>query len=591
MRFLKKLPALTLALAACLPCSAADEPGWLALMHYRAHGSGWQSQADRPQFFLSSNGRHAPQEELAANLAAMTTPAYACTFPARYEWLRTRYAQDLPARQDGACPALDAWYRQFPGQRISLSFAASFLENPSSLFGHTFLKVYQASPRELLSPTINYAARTEAREGDLDFMRKGLFGGFPGVADELPFYRRLRTYTENEGRDIWEYELNLAPAEVRQLLMHLWEVRDGIFDYYFLDENCAYRTLALIDVARPQARLLASYRALTVPVDTVRTLQAAGIAGEPVLWPALPKLVRQYEAQLGAGDLRLARALASGAARADDVRDASVLQLAYEYLSVQITRDQAERSTRKDTLNAILQRRLALDAPGGLRGVVAADPPESGHDGSALRLGAYRDGARRGATLAWAGFQHTLTDRLGGYEPYAEVTVLAPELRTSDGRVRLERLDWLTVQSTVPGSALFSRSAWRLKLATERKEERLVTSLGLSSGQAWALGNTVLAAMPGLGLEAGHASAAAGTLALLVTRQGTHWSAQAEWNAEKLFLGARLYRSSARVRGALMLTRNAALELSARRTMHPAPRTELGFGVRVHLRPLAFLQQ
>ncbi|MES2321245.1 MAG: DUF4105 domain-containing protein [Pseudomonadota bacterium] len=582
--------ALLAALAMGGPCQAAEEPGWLALMHYRAQGSGWQSEADRPHFFLSKDGRHAPRQELAANLAAMSAPAYPCTFPARYEWLRTRYAPALPARREGDCPELDAWYRQFPGQRVSISFAASFLENPSSMFGHTFLKVYRESPRELMSPTINYAARTDAREGDLDYIRKGLFGGFPGVADELPFYRRLRTYTENEGRDIWEYELGLTPAEVRQLLLHVWEVRDGIFDYYFLDENCAFRTLALIDVARPQARLLDHYSALTVPVETIRTLQAAGMAGAPVLWPGLPKLVRQYEAQLGADEVRQASAIADGSLAPDKVAQASVLQLAYEYLSVRITRDQAERETRKDTINAILRRRLAIGSPGSLQQAAALDPPESGHDGSAIKLGAYRDGARRGASLAWAGFQHTLTDRLGGYEPYAEVTVLQPELRSDGGRVRLERLDWLTVQSTLPGSALFSRSAWRLMLATQRKEDRLVTSLGFNSGQAWAVGNTVIAVMPGAGVEAGHATAAAGTLAVLATRQSSTWSAQAEFNAEKQFLGGHGYRSHARLRTSLMLSRNTALELSARRAIRPVPHTEIALGLRVHLKPLAFAQ-
>jgi len=594
-----------LALFVALPCranveQAAAEPKWLALMHYRMQGAGWQSQADQPQFFLSSAGRHSPHIELQANLAAMQAEAtYACRFPARYEWLRTRFALPLPSDATDACPELRSWYRQFPGQRISISFAASYLENPSSMFGHTFLKIYKETNRELLSPTINYAARTEAREGDLAFIRKGLFGGFPGVADELPFYRRLRTYTENEGRDIWEYELKLTPDEIRQLLLHLWEVRDGTFNYYFLDENCAYRTLALIDVVRPHLGLLRNYRALTVPVETIRTLQANGIAGERTLWPAFPKLVRHHERQLDRADVRLAAQIADNAqppasvAHFAPARQAAILQLAYEYLSVKISRDQAGRETRKSTANAILGARMALVSPGTLAPDVPIEPPESGHDGSALSIGRYDAVQRSGVSLAWAGFEHTLADRLAGYEPHAEMTVLRPEVRFDGAdNARLHRVDWLFVQSTLPTSSLFRRAAWRLSLATERKHfddrEHVVTTLGYNAGQAWGLGNAVLAVMPGIGLEAGDKGGAAGTLAILLTRQGSLWSAQLALNAEKVLLGSSVYRSNARFTTSLALSRNMAIQLVAKRAFHPRPENDIGIALKVHLQPLAF---
>jgi hypothetical protein len=473
------------------------------------------------------------------------------------------------------------------------------------MFGHTFLKVYQASNRELLSPTLNYAARTDARVSDVAFARKGLFGGFPGVADELPFYRRLRTYTENEGRDIWEYELKLSAAELRQVLLHLWEVRDGIFDYYFLDENCAYRTLALLDVARPELGLLKQYSKLTVPVETIRSLQQRGLLGERTLWPAFPKLVRHHELQQDNADVRLAARIAAGAqapdsvARFDAVRQAAILQLAYEYLSVLISRDQAVRETRKSTMNAILRSRMALQAVSPLAASVPSAAPETGHDASPVSVGRYQGRARHGVSLAWAGFEHTLGDRLAGYEPYAAVTVLRPEIHVDAGSsARLERLDWLAVQSTLPSSSLFTRAAWRMRLSTGRQEfddgRHLATSLAYHSGQAWAIGNTVLALMPGISVEAGsalpHKAGAAGALAVLLSRQGTGWSGQLELNAEKFLLGSHLYRSSARAKAALVLSRNTALEFSASRALHPRPETQVGVAFKVYFRPLAFME-
>lgn len=584
--------------------AAHQDPQWLALLHYRADGAAaWRSQADRPAFFLSKNGKQSPADELQANLAATASPAYACTFPARYEWLNARFKLALPALVSLPCPDFHAWYAQFPGQRVSISFAASYLENPSSMFGHTFLKVYRDSHRELLSPTLNYAARTEARMGDFEFARKGLFGGFPGVADELPFYRRLRTYTENEGRDIWEYALKLNPAELRQVLLHLWEVREGIFDYYFLDENCAYRTLALLDVARPELGLLKNYTKLTVPVDTIRTLQASGLLGERTLWPAFPKLVRHHEGQLGSADVALAARIASGQAtpasvdQFDAARQAAVLQLAYEYLSVLISRDQADRETRKSTINAILHRRMALATASPLATSVPASAPETGHDGSALSVGVYRTPTRRGASLAWAGFQHTLGDRLAGYEPYAAVTVLRPEIAFEvGGAARIERIDWLAVQSTLPSSPLFARPAWRLLLSSARKEfddgRHMATSLGYNSGRAWLVGNTTLALMPGISVEAGSALpqgvAASASLAALWTRQGSDWSAQLALDAEKFVAGSHLARSAARASTSVALSRNTAIEFSVTRLLRPQPDTQAGVAFKFYVRPLGF---
>ncbi len=587
-----------------LPAQQAWEPQWRALLHYRPAGSGrWRSEADLPAFFLSREGKTSPQAELQANLDAIKTDAtYACTFPARYTWLVRQFGLTVHAQPDGHCPELSAWLARFPGQRISINFASSYLESPSSMFGHTFLKVYQHASDELLSPTINYAARTDDRVSELAFVRKGVFGGFPGVADELPFYRRLRTYTEDEGRDIWEYELDLQPAELRMLLLHLWEVRSGVFDYYFFDENCAYRTLALLDVARPGVGQLDQYGAVTAPIDTIRTLQQNGMAGKQTLWPAFPKLVRRHEVELGRDDARLAAQLAAGEqdpaalAGSNPQRQASVLQLAYEYLSVRINRDQADRETRKQTMNAILRARLALGVPASLASSVPAHRPESGHDGSSLLIGRYQ----RGTVLAWAGFEHTLTDRLAGFEANAEVTVLRPEIRIDDGQgVRLERVDWLSIQSTLPGSSLFPRSAWKLQLATARRDfadgRHVTTSLGYSLGRAWSLGDAVLAVLPGVSVEAGpsmeHKAAAAGTLAVALTRQSSLWSGQLELNMEKLLLGQQLYRSSARVRSSIVLSRNAALELSARRDFRPRASSEVGLALKVNFRPLAFMPQ
>lgn len=577
----------------------AQAPGWLALLHYRSIGKGqWQSQADQPAFFLTATGHRAPQLELQAALDAMHSErriGFACRFPARYEWLR-RHA-DLPDLPHAAelCPDLAAWLAQFQGQRMSINFASSYLESPSSTFGHTFLKVFRDSGRELQSRTINYAARADQRAGDLAFVWRGLMGGFPGVADELPFYRRLRIYTEDEGRDIWEYELALDPSEVRQLLLHAWETRDGVFNYYFVDENCAYRTLALVDAARPGLGLTSHFGVATVPVDTIRVLREKGLIASSTVWPAYPKQLRHHQQQMQDDDAALALQLAQGRLAPRQlavelpVRRAAILQLAYEFASVEINRDRSDRETRKTIINAIARERFALDVASPLLPPPAPGNPESGHEGSPAAIGGMRRDDRNALTLSWAGFQHTMTDRLAGFEPHAAITVLQPELLLAAGSgPQLESINWLSVQSTVPVSTMYTPRAWRLAIGTSRKSfedgRHMASTVSFHGGRSWSIGGTVLTMAPGMALEAGRTlpqqAALAASAWLAASRQGTGWSARVEMDAARFVAGSQLLRSQWRAEGAWHLARNGALVVSATQEHSPAKRTELRIAYR-----------
>jgi hypothetical protein len=599
-------------LQGAVAAQAEREPAWLALLYYRPQRDGsMRSESDRPAFFLAPTGRYSPRDELSAGLKAMQTPPgqrdYACRFPARYEWLRSRFDLSDIASATEQCPQLAQWYARFPGQRISINFASSYLENPSSTFGHTFLKIFLHSNDELLSPTINYAARSDPDIGELEFVKKGLFGGFPGAVDELPFYRRLRTYSENEGRDIHEYELALSPAEIRQLLLHTWEIRDGVFDYYFLHENCAYRTLALLDVVRPDAGLLLDFPVVTVPVDTIRALREHGLIRNVTVWPAFPKRVRYHEQQVSPDEARLAQQLARGEIQPVHLdplapaRRAAVLQLAFEYASVLIDRDAGERTTRKNILGAITESRLALDDPAPLAGLSGFVTPEDGHDGGLFAAGMVRHAGENGLSLAYAAFQHKLTDPLSGYEPHAEITLLNPEIwlireagngrgaRGGAQRARLHGIDWLVAQSTIPSSALFSPRSWRLQLSTRSEPfedgDHLVSDVAYHSGKAWALGRgTVLAILPGARLEAGRvlddSVGASAVVTALLTRQSRHWSAQLELNAEKFIAGSALLRDSARVASEVSLARDLSLAMSASQSWSPRRERTLTIGLK-----------
>src|SRR5690554_3640932 len=297
-----------------------EHPAWLTLGHYHPDrfGSGHTSQADDPAFFLSENGKTSPKAELHATLAAIQQPGGGddharCRFPARDAWLRDQL--DLPATPVD-CPAFTEWAETLNTEKVTLVFAASYLNSPSSMFGHTFLRLDPPQDDEetnlLLASTISYAADASAHENELMFAYKGIFGGYPGITSVQPYYEKIRLYSDIEHRDLWEYTLNLSSEEVGMMLAHAWEIRERNFDYYFLDENCAYRLLALIDVARPGTNLLGEVGTHAILSDTVRWVVNTDQVSNGNYRPSATTSVAYSLSQLSYEQRSLAAAIANG---------------------------------------------------------------------------------------------------------------------------------------------------------------------------------------------------------------------------------------------------------------------------------------
>ena len=251
------------AIASCLSCSvqAADShdlidqsrqlqlaanPAWLDLLHIHRGLLTTTSEIADLHFFLATDVSRNPQAEMEATLRRFAEDAsMACQFPARWRWL----SQYLPLGDQPVCTELDSWKQKLAAQHLTLLFPSMYLQNPASMFGHTFLRFDQAQTSSLLAYTLSYAAKPDKQDNILSFVYKGVFGGYPGVFAVQPYYQTVTDYGDIEQRDIWEYSLNLTASEIDQLLNHVWELRDQQIDYFFLRENCAYQILALLYAA------------------------------------------------------------------------------------------------------------------------------------------------------------------------------------------------------------------------------------------------------------------------------------------------------------------------------------------------------
>ncbi len=465
----------------------ADRREWRVLLHYHPNWfGGVTSQQDDPGFFLSPEGKTDPTKELEATLAKFFSdeptgrskqPAQ-CAFVARYSWLQEQLRFDETRLPPQRCERFERWLKEFNADGISVIFPAGFMNNPSSMFGHTFLRIDQRDQTDqtrILAYTINYAAEVPPDVGP-EYAIKGIFGGYQGFYSTIPYYLKVQEYRDLENRDIWEYRLNLSEPQVRRLLMHAWEMGNAWFDYFFFDENCSYHILSLLDAADSSFRLAERFKLYTLPSDSVRALMAqSGLVGRVTYRPSRRTVVQRKRARLSPDEDRWLLAGIRNPADLDEAsfrglpveRQTLVLDTASDYLLMRGEGDAEDRDGFRARNRAVLKMRSQLKVPSP---PVEIEPftqrPDIGHGTSRVTVGA---GWRNDALYEEATFRgayHDLLDPEPGYTPDAQIEVLALSLRHYHLRdqARIERFTLLNMVSLSPMDSLFRAPSWKLNL-------------------------------------------------------------------------------------------------------------------------------
>ena len=266
---------------AATPAFAGFEssPEWLAVVHYQEEDGGYVSTIDSDPFFLSSEGKTNPQAELQAtiNLFENTDDTEKkCLFPARYKLLQKN---GLVSKSYPKCKDLEQFYDDLRPAGVTLLFTDAYMNNPSSLFGHTLLRIDTARKgTQLLAHGANYGAFTAGQENSVLFAIWGLTGGYYGGFTVKPYYDIINTYNNIENRDIWEFNLDFTPQELDFFVAHLWEVGHSQTRYYFFTQNCSYMLMEVLDAVRPSMQLAKQFPVQTIPLDTIKAvLQRQGL--------------------------------------------------------------------------------------------------------------------------------------------------------------------------------------------------------------------------------------------------------------------------------------------------------------------------
>lgn len=263
----------------------AETPKWHRLLHYKKTLLGnYKSEADGKDFFLHPEGKTEPLKELQKSIelfGAKSKPVNgdaACKFPARLKWLNQALGMPWQVDLSGCTTYLD-FFQKLAARRASIVFSSYYLGNPNSAFGHTFLRLSRFNDKketEMLDYGINYSAIATATN-PFTYAVKGLFGGYNGKFAAIPYYYKVREYSDAEFRDIWSYELKLDINQVLEMVDHIWELGHTYFDYYYFDENCSYHLLSVLEVVMPDEELTKDFKFYTIPADTIRYLNEKGL--------------------------------------------------------------------------------------------------------------------------------------------------------------------------------------------------------------------------------------------------------------------------------------------------------------------------
>lgn len=577
----------------------AHTDAWLTLGHYHPDtlGSGYASQADDDSFFLAENGQSDPESELRATIKAIALPASGndndharCQFPARDAWIRSQLVLPEP---DVDCREFEDWKAELNTHAVTLVFAASYLNSPSSMFGHTFLRL-DPPPQDgetnlLLANTISYAADAAEHDSEILFAYRGIVGGYPGITSVRPYYEMVKVYSDIENRDLWEYELNLTPSEVEQMLAHTWEIRERNFDYYFFDENCAYRLLALIDVARPGTALLDEVSTHAIPSDTIRWVVDRDLVARVTYRPSSATVVNHALGELTTHERQLAAAIANGylPVNHEQVKAlppasrARVLDATYDYVRHQAVEADWPRDFAAPLSHDLLVARSRLDAQPSIgRPEQPQVRDDQGHDTMRVGVAVGDNGGRRYAELSLRPAYHDLLDPPAGYRPGAQLQFLRLDTRLyrDNQEFQVEQLIGVEIRSMTPRDAFFQPLSWQVGFGGRRSEQedgdRIFTPyVEGGAGGTWRLGDTLrgLAMVTGdleisKHLPGGYDVAPGADLSLL--RQGDQFSVLAGIRSKTWLVNDQHREDRLYLEGAYHFGRDYSVRASLARTHH-----------------------
>lgn len=483
-----ELPTAETVVEKALALKLDETRAWRKLLHFEKTFLGsFESQVDSPSFFLSMQGKTDPRAELQATIEKIWSTtnlkeelSVQCQFPARYLFIREKLGSQFLKWPDRECPRLFKYFKALRGVSVSLIFSSYYVNNPSSAFGHTLLRINKGhssdSQRfELLDYGLNFAA-TAKDFNSLTYPVKGLFGFFHGNFTSMPYYYKVREYNDAESRDLWEYELSFSQQAVDRLIYHIWEMGPTWIDYWYLTENCSYFMLTLLEAAEPQIDLTSNLKKYVIPSDTIHAVaEVPGLVKFIKFRPSARSELyfRLKEStpieidllQKSLNQKKLAIEVSSQSIESQaKILDAILNAIDYQYIR-QIQQDSPEKTFKDEVLLA--RSRTAIVSPILRVPTPELETPDLGHPSRKAEISF----DSQHVFLRHKFAHHELIDPIRGFPEYAQISFFDTEFGYDHKyqKLFLEKFTLFEVISLSPWDRFFKPTSWRLKVGFAKK--------------------------------------------------------------------------------------------------------------------------
>ena len=454
----------------------AYSKSWLSLLHYQRNGAGYESSIDSPDFFLSANGRNDPQAELNAAIDLFANSqdlAKICLFPARYLFLARR---GLIKKQTFDCQEFAQFKKDLAPSGTTLLFTDAYMSNPSSLFGHTLLRIdTNRRGTQLLAHGANYGAFTDGEENSVLFAVLGLTGGYYGGWTVKPYYDIINTYNNIENRDIWEFNLDFNTEELEILTAHLWEIGHTQTKYYFFSKNCSYMLMEFLDAIRPSLELAEKFPAQTIPIDTLKAVVESGLVKSVNYRPSRhTKIIHRVEQMNRAQYTALIRAVKDEDYSLSGLKEEEkpdVLETAYQYVQYQfIKKDLDLQEYRRRSFKGLRARSGLTEQKSLLNEIPKGVSPIRAHDSMRFTIGAGRKNHQNFQEISYRPAYHSLSDNPHGFLDGAEINFLNAKIRhyEKSRKTLLSEFNILSIKSLTPIDEMFTPPSYSINLDIKR---------------------------------------------------------------------------------------------------------------------------
>lgn len=453
------------------------DPQWLVLLHYKKNLFGIESLVDDPKFFFSVNGKTDPEQEMYETIRVLfsnndsNVKDRIYKYTARCKWLKNRlYINDSTFVTD-CDQKFESFYNELNPTRIALVFPAGYMNSPASMFGHTFLMIESGSNGKMMAKTANYAAITDETFGPI-FAFKGLFGLYHGYFSFLPYYKKIQEYNDGEMRDMWEYELDLSEDEIKTVLRHIVEMEDIYSEYYFIDENCSFNLLYLVEVARPDTSLTDSFGIGVEPIDTLRVVKEKNLVLKRTYRPSLYSKIQYLRSLLTDDEQEFVLAVCNGEKDITDINKLNtdrltqtvICDLCTDYLKFMAIKNNISESEYRTRFMSVLTYRNTLPESDNYKNIPVPIPPEDSHSSRRISAGSGYGHDGWYSILSYRQTCHELMDPDEGYNPNSQIVFGGIEARYYYDlkKVCLQRFDIINLLSLPYSDSFYINPCYEL---------------------------------------------------------------------------------------------------------------------------------